>query len=326
MTNVHRCVVALFLVILAACARLAFAQQPTYPTKPIRILVPLIPGGLTDIMSRVIGQKLTENLGQPTIVDNRPGASGQIASDIVAKASPDGHTLITVSLAHAVNASIYPKLPYDTVRDFTPVTYLADTPQILFVHPQLKVSNVRDLIVLAKAKPGGLNFSSGGIGGSSHMAMELFSYAAGIELQHIPYKGGAQATLELVANRVELNFGQWVSSSRYIKSGQIKALGVSTPKRIPVMPDTPTIAESGVPGFESRSWYGILAPAKLPKPIHMKLHGEIAKIIAGPDFGAKFASEAVVIGDMTSDQFAQFIREEIKRYSTVVKAAKLAPG
>jgi tripartite-type tricarboxylate transporter receptor subunit TctC len=324
--NVQRRALALSLVILAAWVGPAFAQQPTYPTKPIRILVPLVPGGLTDLMSRVIGQKLTESWGQPAIVDNRPGASGQIASDIVAKATPDGHTLIAVSLAHAVNASIYPKLPYDTVRDFTPVIYLADTPQILLVHPQLKVGSVRDLIALVKAKPGGLNFSSGGVGGSSHMAMELFRYAAGIELQHIPYKGGAQATLELVANRVELNFGQWVSSSRFIKSGQIRALGVSTPKRIPVMPDTPTIAESGVPGFESRSWYGILAPAKLPKPILMKLHSEIARIVAGSDFGAKFASEAVVIGDMTADRFAEFIREEIQRYSTVVKAAKLTPG
>ncbi|MCW5603523.1 MAG: tripartite tricarboxylate transporter substrate binding protein [Burkholderiales bacterium] len=326
MANAQRCAVVTVFVILGAWASPTFAQQPTYPVKPIRILVPLIPGGLTDLMSRVIGQKFTESWGQPTIVDNRPGASGQIASDIVAKAAPVGQTLITVSLAHAVNASIYPKLPYDTVRDFTPVIYLADTPQILFVHPQLKVGNVRDLIALAKAKPGELNFSSGGVGGSSHMAMELFRHAAGIELQHIPYKGGAQATLELVANRVELNFGQWVSSSRFIKSGQLRALGVSTPKRIAVMPDTPTIAESGLPGFESRSWYGILAPAKLPKPILTKLHSEIARIVAGPDFGAKFASEAVVVGDMTSDQFAEFIREEIRRYATVVKSAKLTPG
>ena len=302
------------------------AAQPAYPSKPIRILVPLIPGGLTDLMARVIGQKLTEAWGQPAIVDNRPGASGMIASDIVAKAAPDGHTMIAVSLAHAVNASIYPKLPYDTARDFTAVSYLADTPQILLVRPQLKVGTVRELIAYAKSKPGELNFSSGGVGGSSHMAMELFRYAAGIDLQHIPYKGGAQATLELVAGRVEVNFGQWVSSSRYIKSGQARPLGVSTPKRIAVAPEIPTIAESGLPGFESRSWYGMLAPAKLPKPILTKLHGEIARIIAGPDFASKFATEGVVIGDMTPEQFAEFIRQEIKRYSIVVKAAKLTPG
>jgi tripartite-type tricarboxylate transporter receptor subunit TctC len=324
LTNAQRCAVAF--VIIGAWANPALAQQSTsYPAKPIRILVPLVPGGLTDIMTRVIGQKLVESWGQPIIVDNRPGASGQIASDMVAKAAPDGHTLITVSLAHAVNASIYSKLPYDTVRDFTPVSYLVDIPQLLFVHPKLKVNSVRDLIALAKTKPGELNFSSGGIGGSSHMAMELLRYTAGIDLQHIPYKGGVQATLELVANRVELNFGQ-VSSSRFIKSGQLRVLGVSTPKRITVMPDTPTIAESGLPGFESRAWYGILAPAKLPKPILVKLHGEIARIITDPDFGAKFAGDAVVIGDMTSDQFAAFIREEIRRYAAVVKAAKLTPG
>lgn len=325
LTNASRSAAGLviFMLSLSAWMRPGFAQQLTYPSKPIRILVPLVPGGLTDLMSRVIGQKLSEGWGQPTIVDNRPGASGQIASDIVAKATPDGHTLVSVSLAHAVNASIYSKLPYDTVRDFTPVIYLADTPQILLVTSQLKVNGVRELIALAKSKPGGLNFSSGGVGGSSHMAMELFRYTVGIDLQHIPYKGGAQATLELVANRVELNFGQWVSSSRFIKSGQLKALGVSTPKRIAVMPDTPTIAESGVPKFESRSWYGILAPAKLPKPILTKLHSEISRIITGSDFGAKFASEAVVVGGMTSDQFLEFIKDEINRYAAVVKAAKL---
>ncbi len=312
------------IAVLSLLATAASAQA--YPSKPIRLLVPLIPGGLTDLMTRVVAQKLTETWGQPAIVDNRPGASGMIASEIVAKAAPDGYTLVTVSLAHAVNASIYPKLPYDTLRDFTPVVYLADTPQILLVRPQLKILSVRDLIAAAKAKPGELNFSSGGVGGSSHMAMELFRYIAKIDLQHIPYKGGAQATLELVANRIDLNFGQWVSSARYIKSGQARALGVSTPKRIAVAPDIPTIAESGVPGFESRSWYGMLGPAKLPKAIVTKLHGEISRIIAGPDFASKFATEGVVVGDMTPEQFAEFIRQEIRRYAAVVKAAKLTPA
>jgi tripartite-type tricarboxylate transporter receptor subunit TctC len=302
------------------------ASAQAYPAKPIRLLVPLSPGGLTDLMTRVVGQKLTETWGQPAIVDTRPGASGMIASEIVAKAAPDGYTLVTVSLAHAVNASIYPKLAYDTLRDFTPVVYLADTPQILLVRPQLKIASVRDLIAAAKAKPGELNFSSGGVGGSSHMAMELFRYIAKIDLQHVPYKGGAQATLELVANRIDLNFGQWVSSARYIKSGQARALGVSTPKRIAVAPEIPTIAESGVPGFESRSWYGMLGPARLPKALVAKLHGEISRIIAGPDFASKFATEGVVVGDMTPEQFSEFIRQEIRRYAAVVKAAKLTPG
>jgi tripartite-type tricarboxylate transporter receptor subunit TctC len=290
------------------------------------MLVPLAPGGLTDLMTRVVAQKLGESWTQPVIVDNRAGASGIIASEIVAKAAPDGHTLITVSLAHAVNASLQPKLPYDTLRDFTPIAYLADTPQILLVRPQLKAGSVRELIAFAKSNPGGLNFSSGGVGGSSHMAMELFRHRAGLDLVHIPYKGGAQATLELVANRVDLNFGQWVSSSRYIRSGQARSLGVSTPKRIAVAPEIPTLAEAGLPGFESRSWYGVLGPAKLPKPILVKLHGEIARIIASPDFASKFATEGVVVGDMTAEQFAEFIRQEIRRYAVVVKAAKLTPG
>jgi tripartite-type tricarboxylate transporter receptor subunit TctC len=310
-------------LVLAAFCSTAFAQP--YPTKPIRMLVPLVPGGTTDIMTRVIGQKLNEAWGQPVVVDNRPGASGMIASDIVAKSAPDGHTMITVSLAHAVNASIYPKLPYDTLRDFTPIIYLADVPQILLVRSQVKAGSVRELIALAKAKPGELNYSSGGIGGSSHMGMELFRYTTGINIQHIPYKGGAQALLELVAGRVELTFGQWHSAARFIKSGQLRALGVSSPKRIAEAPSIPTIAESGFPGYESRSWYGMLGPAKLPKPILAKLHGEIARIIGSPDFAAKFAAEGVVIGDMTAEQFADFIRQEVKRYAAVVKAANLQP-
>jgi tripartite-type tricarboxylate transporter receptor subunit TctC len=292
----------------------------------VRILVPLAAGGLTDIMTRVIGQKLTEAWGQPVVVDNRPGASGIIASEIVSKAAPDGHTLISVSLAHAVNASIYPKLPYDSVRDFTPVIYLGDVPQMLLIRPQVKASSVRELIALARAKPGELNFSSGGIGGSSHMAMELFRHAAGIELQHIPYKGGAQALLELVAHRVELTFGQWVSAGRYIKAGQVRTLGVSTPKRIAPAPEIPTIAESGLPGFESRSWYGILSPARMPTTTLSKLHGQIASIIASAEFAAKFATEGVVPGDMTPPQFADFLKAEIKRYAAVVKAANLKPN
>jgi tripartite-type tricarboxylate transporter receptor subunit TctC len=318
---VRRSALVLLAVALTAPSSAAFAQA--YPTKPIRILVPLAPGGLTDIMTRVIGQKLNETLGQPVIVDNRPGASGIIASDIVAKAAPDGHTLITVSLAHAVNASIYPKLGYDTLRDFTPVIYLADVPQILLVRAQVKANSVRELIALAKSKPGELNYSSGGVGGSSHMGMELFRYTTGIQIQHIPYKGGFQALLELVAGRVELTYGQWQSSARFIKAGQIRALGVSSPKRIAAAPEIPTIAESGFPGYESRSWYGMLGPARLPKPVLAKLHGEIAKIISSADFGSKFAAEGVVIGDMSAEQFAEFIRQEVKRYAVVVKAASL---
>ena len=317
----NRSAFVLLLAALTIAPNAALAQS--YPTKPIRILVPLVPGGLTDIVTRVIGQKLAETLAQPVVVDNRPGASGMIASDIVAKSAADGHTLITVSLAHAVNASIYPKLPYDTLRDFTPVIYLADVPQLLLVHSQVKASSVRELIALAKAKPGEMNYSSGGVGGSSHMGMELFRVTSGIQIQHIPYKGGFQALLELVAGRVELTFGQWQSSSRYIKAGQIRALGVSSPKRIAVAPDIPTIAESGFPGYESRSWYGMLAPAKLPRPVLGKLHGEIAKIIASADFGAKFATEGIVIGDMSAEQFSEFIRQEVKRYAAVVKAGSL---
>jgi tripartite-type tricarboxylate transporter receptor subunit TctC len=184
---------------------------------------------------------------------------------------------------------------------------------------------VRELIALAKARPGELNFSSGGVGGSSHMAMELFRYMAGIELQHIPYKGGFQALLELVAGRVELTFGQWVSAGRFIKSGQVRALGVSTPRRIAVAPEIPTLAESGVPGYESRSWYGMFGPARMPKPLLAKLHEEIARIISSQDFGAKFATEGVVVGDMSAEQFAQFVQKEIKRYAVVVKAANLTP-
>ena len=302
------------------------AVATDYPSRSIRVLVPLAPGGLTDIMTRVIGQRLYDAWRQQVVVDNRPGASGIIASEIVANAAPDGHTLIAVSLAHAVNASIYPKLPYDTLRAFTAVSYLGDVPQVLLVRREVKANTVRDLITMARARQGTINYSSGGIGGSSHMAMELFRVHAGIELQHIPYKGGYQALLELIAGRVEVTFGQWVSAGRYVKSGQIRALGVSTAKRIAVAPEVPTVAEAGLPGYESRSWYGLLAPARLPAPVLVKLHGEVRRVILGAEFGEKFAAEGVVFSDNTPEQFSAFIEHEIKRYAAVVKAGNLKPN
>jgi len=324
MTGSHLAACGLACAVAAAGA--AAQTRDSYPNRPVRFIVAQTPGGSADFVGRIIADALGKHLGQQVVVDNRPGASGIIASEIVANAAPDGHTLIAVSLAHAVNASIYPKLPYDTLRAFTAVSYLGDVPQVLLVRREVKANTVRDLITMARARQGTINYSSGGIGGSSHMAMELFRVHAGIELQHIPYKGGYQALLELIAGRVEVTFGQWVSAGRYVKSGQIRALGVSTAKRIAVAPEVPTVAEAGLPGYESRSWYGLLAPPRLPAPVLGKLHGEVRRVILGAEFGEKFAAEGVVFSDNTPEQFSAFIEHEIKRYAAVVKAGNLKPN
>ena len=297
--------------LLACCVVCAFASAAAaadYPARPIRLLVPLVPGGLTDILARLVALKLTQAWGQSVIVDNRPGASGIIASEIVARAQPDGYTLIAVAMAHAVNASIQPKLPYDTLRDFTPIAYLGDVPQVLLVQPLLKINTVRELIAAARARPGQLNYGSGGIGGSSHMAMELFRAAAGIELQHVPYKGAYPALLEFLGGRIDLNFATLSSVVRYIGTGQIIALGVSSPTRVAIAPDIPTIAEAGVPGYESRSWFGLLAPAKTAPGVVTKLNGEVVRIMTSPEVRSHLVSEGVGTGQWQPERICPLHR------------------
>ena len=310
-------------VVASAMALAVFAfdasAQAAYPTKPIRILVPFPPGGSTDFLARGIGQKLTEAWGQPAVIDNRAGAAGIVATDIVAKAAPDGYTLLMNAISHAANASLYSKLPYDTLRDFAPITSVADVPIILVVGSRLKVNSAAELIALARAKPGQLNFAAGGVGASSHLAGELFRSAAKIEWQTVQYKGGGPALIDLLGGQVDLMFSPIASSLQHIKAGRLKALGVTSAKRVTLMPDLPTIAESGLPGYESSAWYGMVAPARVPKDITLKLNREINALLRNPEFRDAIIARGAVRTGGSSEEFAAFIRQEVKKYGMLVK-------
>jgi tripartite-type tricarboxylate transporter receptor subunit TctC len=313
--------VALVLGVFAFAA----SAQTTYPTKPIRIVVPFPPGGSTDFLARGIGQKLTEAWGQPVIIDNRAGAGGVVGTEIVAKAAPDGYNLLMNAIGHAANPSLYKKLPYDTARDFTPIILVADVPTILAAHAQLNVSTVKELIALARAKPGKLNVAAGGVGASSHLAAELFRSAAKIEWENIQYKGGGPAFLDLVGGKVDLMFTPVSSSIQQVKAGRIRALGVTSAKRVPLIPDVPTISESGLPGYEFQAWYGLVAAAGVPKPIIAKLHGEIDGLLKNPQFRETMLARGAVPLGGASEEFGEFMRREVQKYAAVAKAAGIRP-
>jgi len=295
------------------------SAQSAYPSKSIRILVPFPPGGSTDFLARGIGQKITEAWGQQVVIDNRGGAAGILATDIVAKAAPDGYTLLMNAISHAANASLYRKLPYDTLRDFAPVTAVADVPIILVVRSKFNASSAADLIALARAKPGQITFAAGGVGASSHLAGELFRSAAKIEWQTVQYKGGGPALIDLLGGQVDLMFSPIASSIQHVKAGRLKALGVTSAKRVPLMPDLPTIAESGLPGYEASAWYGMVAPARVPKEIILKLNREINDLLRNPQFrDAMIARGAVPMGG-SAGEFSKFIQDEVKKYAALVK-------
>lgn len=300
----------------------AFAQS--YPTKPIRFIVVFVPGGSTDILARAIGQKLSESLGQPVVIDNRGGAGGVIGTEMGAKAEPNGYTITMVSASHAFNPSLYGKLPYDTIRDFIPITNAAFVPNILTVHPEVPVKSVKEFIALAKTKPGGLNYSSAGQGSAIHLAAELFMSMTGTKMTHIPYKGGGEALIRLISGEADCMFSNLASSYNYVKSGRLKALGVTTSERSPVYPDIPTIAEAGVPGYEFVSWFGVVAPAKTPKEITTKLNTEIVNILKRPDMVDQLRKIGMEpIGD-SSEHFTGFISAEINKWEKVIKAAGIS--
>jgi tripartite-type tricarboxylate transporter receptor subunit TctC len=309
---------ALTLFVMTGASEGAPAQ--TYPDKPIRLVVPFPAGGTTDILARAVGQKLGEHLGQQVVVDNKPGAGGNIGSDIVAKSAPDGYTLVMGTVGtHAINASLYKKMPYDHIKDFVPVSLVALVPNILVAHPSVPVNSVKDLIAYAKANPGKLNFASSGNGTSIHLSGELFKTAAGVEMTHVPYKGSAPAVTDLLGGQVQLMFDNMPSALPHVKAGKLKALGVTTAKRFPAAPDIPTIAEAGVPGYEASSWFGVLAPAGTPKEIVNKLSSEIAKILQTPEIKERLLSQGAEPVGNTPDQFAAFIKAETAKWAKVVK-------
>ena len=303
---------------LALFAALAPAQ--TYPTKPIRIVVPFPPGGATDLLARDVAQKLTEVWAQPVIVDNRPGAGGNIGSELVAKATPDGYTLEMGTVGtHAINASLYAKMPYDHVKDFVPVILVAGVPNVLVVNPTVPVNSVAELIAYAKANPGKLNFASSGSGTSIHLSGELFKVMAGVQMTHIPYKGSAPALQDLLGGQVQLMFDNLPPSLPQIRAGKLRALAVTSAARAPLLPEVPTIAESGLPGFEASSWFGILAPAGTPPAIVAKLNAEIAKWLATPEARDKLSKQGAAAAGGTPEDFAKHIAAETAKWAKVVK-------
>ena len=302
---------------LPQTASMSMAQA--YPTKPIRLIVPYAPGGGADILARAVGQKLSESFGQSVVPDNRAGGGGIVGADIVAKAAPDGYTLLFPSSAHTIVPSLYSKVPYDALKDFAPISQLTSQPYILGVHPSVSAKSAKELIALAKSKPGQLNYASGGSGTAPHLGGELLKNLAGIDLVHVPYKGGGPALLALMSGEVAMLFSSLPSTLPQMKAGKIRALAVSGKVRSSAAPELPTVAESGVPGFDVTNWYGVLAPANTPKAIIATLHAEIVRELNTPDLQARLASDGSDVVGSTPAAFAGDLKAEIVKWAKVVK-------
>ncbi len=306
---------------LTAFAAGVAAQQ--YPGKPVRFVVPFTAGGPTDIQGRMLGDKLTQRLGQQFIIDNRGGANGNIGMELVAKAPPDGHTIVIATVGTwAVNPSLY-KLPFDVTKDFAPIIQVSTSPGVLIVHPSLPVKSVKALIALAQAKPGQLNYGSSGIGGFGHISGALFTLMTDTQMVHIPYKSAAPALTDLIAGQIEVLINNAIATVPHIKSGKARGLAVTGAKRMQVLPELPTVAESGVPGYENSSWSAIAAPAGTPKEIIARLNSELNQILKLPDIQEKSAAGGAVIIGGTPEQFADYLKSEIAKFARVVKEAKI---
>ena len=296
------------------------ALAQAYPTKPVTIIVPFAAGGTTDILARIIGQALTAELGQSVVVDNRAGAGGNIGGQAAAKATPDGHTLFMGTVGtHAINASLYKKMPFDPVKDFAPLTRVANVPNLLVANPAQPYKSVKDLIAYAKANPGKVNFGSSGNGSSIHLSGELFKSLAKVDMQHVPYKGSAPAVTDLLGNQIGIMFDNMPSAIQHVRSGKLVPLAVTTAKRSPELPNVPTIAEAGVPGYEATSWFGMFAPAGTPAPVLAKLNAAIVKVLAQPDVKKKINEQGAEVYSETPEQFAAFIQAESVKWCKVVK-------
>ena len=315
------CAASAALALAASCAAHAADKAGGYPTKPVRLIVPLTAGGPTDILARIVAVPLGDALGQQVIVDNRPGAGGNIGAEIAAKSPADGYTLFMgTSGPLAINSSLYPKLPFDPIRDFSPVILAASAPFVVIVHPSVAANNIKELIALAKAKPGQLNYGSVP-GSASHLSTELFKLMSGVNIVHIPYKGAAPATTDVIAGQIQVSFASTPGAMPVVKANKVKALAVTSAKRIAKLPDVPTIAEAALAGYEGSVWYGVVAPAKTPRDVIQRLNTEIARIVAQPA-----NRERMLAGDFepttsTPEQFGAFIRSETAKWAKVVKAS-----
>ena len=315
------------LTLTALLATPASAQIPStssgqaFPSKPIRIIAPYPPASVADVLARPIAQKMNETWGQPVIVDNRTGAAGNVGADVVAKAAPDGYTLLLGTVGpNAVAAALYSKMPYSVQKDFAPITQVAYAHLLLVTHPSLPVKTVKDLIALAKAQPGKLNFGSAGAGTTPYLAGEMFKYMAGVSLTHVPYKGSPQSTVDLMAGRIELIFGNGASVLPFIRAGRMRLIAISASKRDPNMPDIPTIAET-VPGFDCSPWWGLFAPAGTPRDVITKLHDETARILGLQEIKAHYANLGMTAIATTPEQFSAHVQDEIVRWAKVIKAS-----
>jgi len=298
------------------------AVADDYPNRPVRLIIPFPPGGSNDVVGRLVANQLSERLGQQVYVDNRGGAGGVIGTEAAATAAADGYTLLVVSLAHAVNPSLY-KLNYDPVKSFAPVAIMATGPNVLAVNPRLPVNSVAELVALAKEKPGELEYASAGIGSFQHLGGELFKLTAGVNLLHVPYKGGGPAMQDVISGHVRIVFSSLIQTTPFIQSGQLRALGVGGLKRSPVLPDVPTIAEAGVPGYEAVNWWGIVAPAGTPPAIVEKLYTAVQGALKSPELQAAFAREGAASVEMSTAEFKDYIEAEIAKWAQVVKEGNI---
>lgn len=311
------------LVLVAVAAAAATAQAQSFPAKPVRLIVPFAPGGSTDIVARVLGTELNRMWGQPVLVDNRAGGSTVIGTEIVAKAPPDGHTLLVTPAPFTIVPSLAAKLPYDPQKDFEPITLINTTPLVVVVHPAVPARNIKDLVALAKSKPGALNYGSSGSGGSNHLAGELFNAMAGVKMVHVPYKGNAPALQDLVGGHVDAVFNGLTSALPLIKGGKLRALGMTSLKRSPALPEVPTLDEQGLKGFLAVAWNGLTAPAKTPKSIVDKINADVLKVVRAPELVEKLKAEGSDPVGSSVDAYAKFLRDEIAKWNKVIRAANI---
>lgn len=320
----HWCAAITALGVAVACLASPVLAADTWPSKPVKIVVPSPPGDGSDLTARVVADKLQAAFGQPFIVENKPGAGGVVAAEQVAHSAPDGYTLIMGNAgSHGINAAVYTHLSYDAVASFTPISLISYSPNVLVVNPASPIHTVKDLIDAARAKPGAIDFASGGQGSSAHMSMELFKYLTKTDLHHIPYKGATPALTDIIAGTVPLGFFNLPPAMGHIHSGKVRALAVTTAERWPALPDVPTVAEAGVPGFETVAWFGLLAPAATPKPIIDRLAAEIRKIVAMPDVKARIEATGAKEVGSTPDEFAKRIHDDVTKWKRVAAAANV---
>ncbi|MGH8623053.1 MAG: Bug family tripartite tricarboxylate transporter substrate binding protein [Burkholderiales bacterium] len=319
----RKCAILVSLALLGAGVECALAQK--YPNRPIRLVVASSPGGASDILARLLAQKLGEELGQQVVVDNRGGASGVIGTDIVAKAAPDGYTLLIIQPSLTINPSMVRKLPYDAVRDFAPVSCVVDAVQVMTVNPGVAAGSVKDLIALAKSKPGQLTFGSPGIGSSPHMTAELFKQTTGVDMPQVVFKGSGMAFISLISGEITAAVSTALSAMPHVKSGRLRPLAVTASKRIPILPEVPTFVESGLPTFVVTQWFGILAPAGTPRPVVDRLYQALTRGASSPDFLERMTAQGVEVVNRRPEEFAKLIRTEIAQWARVIKAAGITP-